>query len=303
MKRKGFWVLIQRNNERIMKPARIMLLCLLLGIAQGCSTAASTGKMTFNLFEYNRGFSFPNRSDVVITTGAGETRFHDVRLEGSSFYPDGSIIPNAFIKPLLNLHFGDALKAFTEPYYGIRFFHFFKSHPHWGIGIDFIHLKVFMADLEQKVSVTGPWPDVPPDGQILLKDHFATLNVSHGVNHVTFSGIYRWMLLPSAKIPDGRLQPFISLGAGPAVPHLQLTLNRDGQSQRKAYSYNWRFGNWGMGAGAGLRWKISPKFGLYGEYKWTYSILDEMHFDNGEEGRVRMRFPTHHLVWGMSLVF
>ena len=304
MKRKRPRVLIRPTLKSVKKPTGIMMLCILLGIAQGCSTASSAGKMTLNIFEYNRGYSFPNVSDVVITTAAGETRFHDMRLEGSSFYPDNSIIPHAFFEPLLNLRFGDAIKAFTEPYYGIRFYHFFKNHPHWGFGIDFIHFKVFMADPQtQRVSVTGPWPNVQPDGKILLDDHFSMLNVSHGVNHITLTGIYRLFLFPSVKIPDGRLQPFVSLGAGPAVPHLQLTLKQDGQLAPKAFSYQLRLGNWGMGLGAGFRWKISPRFGLYGEYKWTYSILNEMHYDNGEDGKVSMRFPTHHLVWGLSFVF
>lgn len=260
------------------------------------------GKITLNFIEYNRGLSVPSRSDVGITTAADETRFHDMRLDGKSFFPDDSIIPNAFFKPLVHLDFPGVLHAFTEPYYGIRIYRFFNRHPHWGVGLDFTHLKVFMADPEQKVRVAGPWPDVPPDGQIRLGDHFDVLNVSHGVNHVAVNGVYRWMLLPSAKAPDGRLQPFVSGGGGPAFPHPELTVKQDGEWQRKVYSYQWRLGNWGVGAGAGLRWRVTAHFGLYNEYKWTYSILNNMRFDDGV-GQIRMRFSSAHAAWGILYGF
>ncbi len=279
------------------------MLCLVLGVAEGCTSTQPAGRITLNLIEYNRGLSVPSRSDVGITTVGDETRLHDVRLEGSSFYPDDSPIPNAFIKPLLRLDFPAAIHAFTEPYYGFRIYRFFKGHPHWGVGLDFTHLKVFMADRGQKVRITGPWPDLPPDGQIVLGEHFDTLNVSHGVNHVAFNGVYRWMLLPSPKAPDGRLQPFVSGGGGPAFPHPEMTVRQDGQLQRKVYSYQWRLGNWGMGAGAGLRWKVTTHFGLYNEYKWTYSILNNMRFDNGEVGLIRMRFSSAHAAWGIFYGF
>ena len=295
--------LIEHKYDKTTRSVGIVLLCFLLGVAGGCSSATSTGRVTFNYIDYNRGASFPSHSDVDIITPAGETRFHDVQLEGKSFFEDNSIIPHAFVKPLLHGKFGDALNAFTEPYYGYRFHHFFKSRPEWGFGVEFTHLKVSIADRQQSVSVTGPWPGVSPDGQVIVGDQFAVFDVSHGVNHVALSGVRRWVLLPSTMAPDGRLQPFVTVGAGPAVPHLELTINQDGEGQRKAYSYNLRRGNWGLESGTGLRWKISPHFGAYGEYKWSYSILNNMRFDNGEEGRVRMRFSSHHLMWGLSYGF
>jgi hypothetical protein len=44
-------------------------------------------------------------------------------------------------------------------------------------------------------------------------------------------------------------------------------------------------------------------FGFYLEYKLTYSHLGGMRFDDMENTRVGMRFFTHHLQWGISVMF
>lgn len=294
---------MSRGRKFRFLPPGAVVLGLLVGCSGGCRFSTTPGKMTLNFVEYNRGYSFPTHSDVVITAGGETARFYDVNLEGSSFFPDNSIIPNAFIKPLFRLDIKGTIGAFTEPYYGIRFYHFFKNHPNWGVGLDFIHFKVFMADRSQKVRATGSWAGAPLDGQAVIGDYFEELNISHGVNHVSFMLTHRWMFRPTAEIPDGRLQLFVSAGAGPAVPHPQIKTKENGQVRKKAGSYQWRLGNWGMGLGMGLRWKLSPHFGLYGEYKWTYSVLDEMRYDEGEDGSVRFRFFDQHLLWGLSVIF
>lgn len=286
-----------------------LMVWLVAGLTLGCSSA-SAGKIPLTFVEYNRGLSTSGSSDVTIASfHSSELRYHDVKLEGLPLFPDGSIIPNAFFKPLFHGDFHGALNAFTEPYYGIRIYHFFAGHPHWGAGLDFIHLKVFMADPDQKVSVTC-CPSVGADGQVRLLaelvrlgDWFDTLNVSHGVNHVSFNAAYRWMFRPSANAPEGRFQPFVDAGGGPAVPHLELTTREGARLSKKAYSYNWRLGNWALGAGAGLRWKIKKRFGTYAEYKWTYSILNNMHYDNADEATVRMKFSSSHVAWGVSFGF
>ena len=282
---------------------RILALIVLLAPTWACSSTTASGKIRLTFVEYNRGMSAPGNSDLAIGPDAGGTRFHDLRLEGLPFFPDDSVIPNAFIKPLFHLDIPAAVKAFTEPYYGVRVYRFFAKHPQWGIGLDFTHLKAFMADPTQRVQVTGPWPRVAPDGTVALGDHFEDLNVSHGVNHVAVNAAYRWMLRPSSRFPDGRFQPYVTAGGGPAVPHLELTVKSDGQLQRKAFGYQWRFGNWGIGAGAGLRWRFASHLGVYGEYRWTYSILDNMTYDNGEDVSVRMRFSSQHALWGISIGF
>lgn len=258
---------------------------------------------TRTYIEYSRGKSFPTRSDISLKYYNNYNyRFHGVYLEDESFFPDDSILPNAFFSPLFDLRFGDALDAFTEPYYSIRLIHFLKKNPRLGIGLELIHLKVFLMDKEQSVRMTGVYDGVPVDGRVRIGDYLDLFNVSHGVNHVSLLFNYRWLLAKTPRVPDGRLQPFASFSLGPAVPHLELDLKKADKIEKKAYSYQWGWGNWGMGMGLGLRYKPNRRVGFYLEYKFTYSYLHDMYFDDDLTARVMMNFFTHHLQWGISIM-
>jgi opacity protein-like surface antigen len=269
----------------------------------GCATTGTggQGKMTLNYIEYNRGKSFPVTADLSITTPDRQLTFYHLHFEDDSFYPDNSIIPNAFIKPLLQLKLDNASDAFTEPYYGFRFIHFFKKNPRLGVGIEFIHHKIFLDDHEQQVRVAGIDRGLEIDQTEAIKNYLDYFSVSHGINHISLVVVYRLMLLPSESIPDGRLQPYVTLAAGPTVPHLEMKL-AETAPEWDAYSYQWGWKNFGAGLGLGLRYKPWQHFGFYWEYKFTYSHLHGMRFDDSE-GSVSMDFTTHHLQWGISYMF
>jgi opacity protein-like surface antigen len=99
------------------------------------------------------------------------------------------------------------------------------------------------------------------------------------------------------------LQPYVNFSFGPAVPHLELNTNRNREIKGQAYSFQSSMKNWGGGLGAGVRYKISRRFGLYLEYKLTYSHLHGMRFDDMDNTNVNMDFWTHHLQWGLSVMF
>ena len=257
--------------------------------------------MTLNYIEYNRGKSFPVHSDLSISSPTFQLTFHHLNFGDDSFYPDNSIIPNAFIKPLFQLKLENAADAFTEPYYGLRFIHFFKKSPRLGIGIEFIHHKIFLNDHTQHVRVTGNFEGSEIDRIETIQNYLEYFSVSHGINHIGLALIYRLMFLPTDQIPDGRLQPFLTVTAGPTIPHLELKLT--GSSREwDAYSYQSSWRNFGAGLGIGLRAKLWRHFGFYLEYKFTYSHLHGMHFDE-IDGAVSMDFFTHHLQWGISYMF
>jgi hypothetical protein len=158
--------------------------------------------------EYNRGLNFPTSSTIRINCpGHFDLRFHNTRLIGHSFFPDNAIIPNAFFAPLSRLNFKAAVNAFTEPYYGVRIYRFFKKNPNLGVGIEFIHLKVFIPDEGDEVLVTGTEKGVPVGKTTSTKDYISDFNVSHGVNHLSLSVVYRQMWLRSYIYPGGRIQP------------------------------------------------------------------------------------------------
>ena len=280
---------------------RIPLICLSLILLGACTTGMESHRITLNYFEYNRGKSFPLQSDIEMEWGGNSLHFNNVRFEDDSFFPDDSIIPNAFLRPLFGLRFSDALKAFTEPYYGYRFIHFFPSNPRLGIGIEFTHHKLFLNQPQQQVKVSGDYRGAPIDHTLPVGDLINYLSISHGVNHLNILMTYRWLLSPTPAIPEGRLQPYISVGAGPAIPHLELKLAEDAPEWSE-YSFQAGPGNFNFGVGLGIRFKFRPHLGGYFEYKYSYSHLHDLNFHEGE-GSLKMSFPTHHLMWGISIIF
>ncbi len=281
----------------------IPLLIVTAVVFTGCASGGKRTRMTRFYFEYSRGKSFPTHSDVSMKYDNHDFTFHDLYLEDESFFPDDSIIPNAFIGPLLKLKLNDAKKAFTEPYYNYRFIYFLKKNPHLGIGLEFTHLKVFLMDKDQRVRMSGIYDGVPIDRTVTVGDYLDTFGVSHGVNHVGVHLVYRWLLKKTPVIKDGRLQPYVAFSFGPTVPHLEVNTREGGVPRRRAYSYQFSLRNWGLGLGTGVRYKPWRRFGFYLEYKLTYSHVHGLHFDEPGDTNVGLDFFTHHLQWGISLMF
>jgi opacity protein-like surface antigen len=277
------------------------LLLIVVVLTTACAGNKGPHKVTLNYIEYNRGKSFPTHSDVQMDWNGNSVLLKDVRFEDDSFFPDNSIIPNAFFKPLFQLKFNDALKAFTEPYYGYRFIHFFKSNPRLGIGIEFTHHKIFLNQPEQIVNISGTYNGEPLAGTAAVGEYVDYLSVSHGVNHLSLLFTYRWLLNPTPSIPEGRLQPYVAAGLGPSIPHLELKL-RETAPAWNDYSYQSGLNNFNFGVGMGMRYKFSPHFGCYLEYKIAYSHLHDLTFNDGA-GTLKMSFTTHHLMWGLSYIF
>ncbi len=283
---------------------KLVLTVLLIALAlSGCVSGKRNTGITLNYFEYSRGTSFPNKADINMKYENNDFSLKDVKLDDQSFFEDHSIIPNAFIKPLFNLKISDAVKAFTEPYYSYRLIHFFKNYPNFGIGVEFIHLKVFLMDLDQNIHLKGKLNGENIDEVVRVGDYLNMFSISHGVNHAAFHLVYRWLFSPSIKVPEGRWQPYVNVSFGPAIPHLEIdTVEEDGY-KRRAYSYQSALTNWGFGVGTGIRFKPWRKLGFYFEYKFTYSYLKGMHFDEVTDTRVSVDFFTHHLQWGLSFMF
>jgi len=281
----------------------IQLLALTAAVFTGCACGTKGSRMTRFYVEYSRGKSFPTHSDVSMKYENHDFTFHDLYLEDESFFPDDSIIPNAFIKPLLELKLNSAKKAFTEPYYNYRFIYFLKKNPHIGIGYEFTHLKVFLLDKSQRVRMSGIYNGAPINETVTVGDYLDTFSVSHGVNHVGLHLVYRWMLKKTPAIKDGRLQPYVAVSFGPTVSHLEVNTRENGVPRKRAYSFQFNLRNRGLGLGAGLRYKPRRHFGFYLEYKLTYSHLHGLRFDEPGNTNVSLDFFTHHLQWGVSLMF
>lgn len=280
----------------------VIALLVFLPLQEIYAAAENSNHPPLLYFEYNRGASLPTRADIDINyPGSFNLTFHDVRMTGKSFYPDDSIIPNAFLRPLLQGRFRAAKNAFTEPYYGLRITKFFKFMPNLGIGLEFVHLKVFIPDEGDTVRVTGEDRGIPVDTRTSTKDYIDSFNVSHGVNHLNLFVVYRLGMKKEAASSPSKFQPYFSAGYGPCIPHPQLRLK--GDPQYKAYGHQFTFRNNALTPGGGSRFQISKRFGLYFEGKLTQANLRELSFDNGETGTVRLKFLVFHLAWGISVFF
>lgn len=258
-----------------------------------------TKNMTMRYLEYVRGMSSPTVSTVQVVDGNSNLYYHDMRLDDLSFYPDNSLVPNApgWHKNQLDVY--NTVAAFTEPYYGVKFHWFLHSRPQLGFGIDYTHLKVDLIDFDQAIRRTGTIDGVAVDDKIRAGDYFYLLSVSHGVNHVAFTATYRWMLMKSAKRPDGLFQPFVGIGAGPAIPHGELTVLENGERVLKIYGFKYTLVNYAFEFNAGLRLKLDHRFSFLLMTKFAYSMLQYVPFEQGD-GYMALSFPTAHLQWGLS---
>ena len=122
-------------------------------------------------------------------------------------------------------------------------------------------------------------------------------------DHAALYFEYRQLFLKTPQINDGRLQPYINLSLGVTVPHLETRFNVNGHPQKTAYSYQAGWKNLGFASGLGLRFRPFKGIGFNLEYKLTYSILNDMYFDNDTDSNLKMDFFAGQLMWGLSFIF
>ncbi len=229
-------------------------------------------------------FAFTAHAEFVVSVygGVADTLDTDVKLS----QPGGT-----------DLTFSDVSwtdKSFEGPiYYGLRLNYWFKESNGWGVGVDFTHAKMY-AELDDTVNVSGTRAGTPVAGAEPLRNTFQELTFSHGYNLFTFNGMYRWF--PNGVRDDtflGRLQPYVGLGLGIAVPHVEIEINGD---RTEEYQYT---GPAFQGLG-GINFDVYKKFSLFMEYKLTYSDMDA---DLTSGGSVEVEPWTNHFIFGLSYSF
>lgn len=242
---------------------RRLTLCLLLFTGLVFANAA---RAEFNLSIFT-GVALSQDSDLDLhQTGGTDLTFHDVSFEGRDFE--------------------------TPPFYGARLLYFLPNDSHWGFGAEFFHLKLY-AQTGDTTRVTGTRNGVGVDDNEPIDNTLQQFSLSHGLNYALADVVYRWQ--PGERGEDflGHLQPYVGLGLGAAIPHVESEVNGN-------FHEEYQFHGPGVQALAGVNVNLTKHWGLLFEYKFTYANLDSLEIPNGS---IEVTPLTHNIVAGLTFSF
>ncbi|MEL7114547.1 MAG: outer membrane beta-barrel protein [Pseudomonadota bacterium] len=157
----------------------------------------------------------------------------------------------------------------APPYYGFRYTYW--TNETLGFGVEFNHAKVYADDAT------------------LASSGFSRLEFTDGLNIITANVFRRW---PGA-LANGNLTPYVGAGVGFAMPHVDVE-----SSGGKTFEYQVT-GPAAMIA-AGVKYDFNERWGVFGEYKGTYS-MNEASLSNG--GTLSSDIVTNALNIGVSFSF
>ena len=105
--------------------------------------------------------------------------------------------------------------------------------------------------------------------------------------------VYRW--LPGQRGEDflGHLQPYVGVGLGAAIPHVESNVGGTFHEEYQLHGPGVE-GLVGMNIGLNRHW------GLMFEYKFTYANLGSLDIPDGS---IEVTPLTHHLVTGLTFSF
>jgi lipid A oxidase len=161
----------------------------------------------------------------------------------------------------------------APPHYGIRAT--WWRNELWGLDADFNHTKVYADDETLGASGTS--------------GGFEVLEFTDGLNTLTFGVVRRW--------PDqwGRVTPYAGAGIGVAIPHVEVQ-SAAGVTETIGYQIGGPAASWRVGGTV----KLSDSWGMFAEYKGTYSMLD-VDLDGG--GNLQTDIITNALNIGIQYTF
>ena len=133
------------------------------------------------------------------------------------------------------------------PYWGATITHWWNRGPSWGLALDFTHAKAY-ADLDFATDPT-----------------YSHLEFTDGNNLLMLNLMYRFN-----PVLDGKLTPFVGIGAGIAIPHVEVKLKQPANSPD---TWEYQFAG---GAGqvlAGLEYNLNESWSVFAAGKLSYSHL------------------------------
>jgi lipid A oxidase len=163
------------------------------------------------------------------------------------------------------------------PYWGVQATWWFNRGASWGLAVDYTHSKAY-ANVD---FATDPV--------------YSHLEFTDGNNLVIANLMYRfkpWM--------DGRLVPFVGIGGGVAIPHVEVITK--GPPGPAAASHTWEYQCCGPAAQVlgGLEYKLNDSWSVFTEAKLSYSHLDT---DLNGGGSFKTQLWTPQLAVGLTYRF
>ena len=208
-----------------------------------------------------------------VFAGVGLTRDHDLKLNDQGIGP-GTYDDVSFDKALA---------------FGGRFGRYFDSLPFLGFGVDYFRFTPYIGP--QSVNLHGCFY---PGGCGAGKGGIGTFEVT--VNSVSLDLMLRLPLLKSTAAPQGRVQPYLAVGA----PLFITTITPRNTKSFRNHDDDTDVSIGGTGS-AGVAVQIFQNLMLFGEYRFTHvSPNFELHDANTNRANVSTDLNTHSALIGIS---
>ncbi len=177
------------------------------------------------------GLALPASAEMELSFYTGVQEAPHSRVEGND--PSaGGIGPFSFLATWEGRSFE------MPPHYGFRGTYWRDDN--LGFGVDFNHVKVYADDAT------------------MTANGFSNLELTDGLNILTANVWYRW---PNRA---RRWTPYVGAGIGLAIPHVDV---QTAGSKTFEYQVTGPAAQWV----AGVTYEINDRWGVFGEYKGTYS--------------------------------
>ena len=179
--------------------------------------------------------------------------------------------------------------------FGGRVGHWFEAIPYVGLAIDASHFEPTISS--QSASEC-------PSGGALCASTSVKLN-HFSVTSVSFDAMWRWPLLQTKEIPNGRLQPYVTVGPTVFIARRGHLLDTGSGAVSNQSDTDTKLG---VQAGGGLAWQFHPNIAVFGEYRFThfrspsFNLRDEL-FPSPQDKVGGMSVNTHRALFGVSFRF
>jgi len=159
------------------------------------------------------------------------------------------------------------------PYWGVQATYWLNANASWGVGIDYTHSKAYAA----LNSATDPI--------------YRHLEFTDGNNLLMLNLLYRL-----GPLADGRLVPYLGVGGGVAIPHVEVKL----KAFPGHYTWEYQFAGGAAQVLGGLEYRLDNAWSLFAEGKVSYSHLDT-ELEGG--GTLKTYLWSPQLMLGLSYRF